>query len=81
MAQMRRVLNLPLVVMHKRRTDFSTTETTHVVGDIQGRRPIMIDDVMAGGSVLKWNALYDAGGKACFAIAWVLLRNQAAGAH
>lgn len=65
------LLDLPLVVMHKRRTDFSTTETTHVVGDIEGRRPIIIDDVMAGGSVLKQiDALYDAGavGKACFAI-------------
>jgi len=65
------LLNLPLVVMHKRRTDFTTTETTHVVGDIEGRRPIIIDDVMAGGSVLKQvDALYDAGaaGKACFAI-------------
>jgi ribose-phosphate pyrophosphokinase len=65
------LLNLPLVVMHKRRTSFSSTETTHVVGDIQGRRPIIIDDVMAGGSVLKQiDALYDQGaeGKACFAI-------------
>ncbi|MBW7885840.1 MAG: ribose-phosphate diphosphokinase [Caldilineaceae bacterium] len=65
------LLNLPLVVMHKRRTSFTTTETTHVVGDIEGRRPIIIDDVMAGGSVLKQiDALYDAGaeGKACFAI-------------
>ncbi|MFO7632812.1 MAG: ribose-phosphate diphosphokinase [Caldilinea sp.] len=65
------LLNLPLVVMHKRRTDFTTTETTHVVGDIQGRRPIIIDDVMAGGSVLKQvDALYEAGaeGKACFAV-------------
>jgi ribose-phosphate pyrophosphokinase len=65
------LLNLPLVVMHKRRTSFSDTETTHVVGDIQGRRPIIIDDVMAGGSVLKQiDALYDNGakGKACFAV-------------
>lgn len=64
-------LNLPLVVMHKRRTSFSSTETTHVVGDIQGRRPIIIDDVMAGGSVLKQiDALYEQGaeGKACFAV-------------
>lgn len=64
-------LNLPLVVMHKRRTSFSATETTHVVGDIEGRRPIIIDDIMAGGSVLKQvDALYDAGaeGKACFAV-------------
>jgi len=65
------LLNLPLVVMHKRRTSFSTTETTHVVGDIEGRRPIIIDDLMAGGSVLKQvNALYDAGaeGRAVFSI-------------
>jgi ribose-phosphate pyrophosphokinase len=64
-------LNLPLVVMHKRRTSSSSTETTHVVGDIQGRRPIIIDDVMAGGSVLKQiDALYKQGaeGKACFAV-------------
>lgn len=65
------LLNLPLVVMHKRRTSFSNTETTHVVGDIEGRRPIIIDDVMAGGSVLKQvEALYanGAAGKACFAV-------------
>ncbi len=56
------LLNLPLVVMHKRRTSLSTTETTHVVGDIVGRRPIVIDDIVAGGSVLKQiDALYDAG--------------------
>jgi ribose-phosphate pyrophosphokinase len=46
-------LNLPLVVLHKRRTNFNSTETTHVVGDIKGRRPITIDDLMAGGSVRK----------------------------
>ncbi|CAN5836030.1 ribose-phosphate pyrophosphokinase [soil metagenome] len=65
------LLNLPLVVMHKRRSSFDSTETTHVVGDIVGRRPIIIDDVMAGGSVLKQiDALYDNGatGKAYFAI-------------
>ena len=65
------LLNLPLVVMHKRRTSFSNTETTHVVGDIQGRRPIIIDDLMAGGSVLKQiDALYDRGaeGRACFSV-------------
>ena len=65
------LLNLPLVVMHKRRTSFSDTETTHIVGDIEGRRPIVIDDIMAGGSVLKQlDALYDSGatGLACFAI-------------
>ena len=65
------LLNLPLVVMHKRRTSFSATETTHVVGEIQGRRPIIIDDIMAGGSVLNQvDALYEKGavGEAYFAV-------------
>jgi ribose-phosphate pyrophosphokinase len=55
------ITNLPLVVMHKRRTDLDT-RTTHVVGDIAGRRPIIIDDLMASGSVLKQiDALYERG--------------------
>lgn len=58
------ILNLPLVVMHKRRTSPTETHTTHVVGDIRGRRPIIIDDVMSSGSVLKQiDALYEAGAK------------------
>jgi ribose-phosphate pyrophosphokinase len=64
-------LNLPLVLMHKRRSSFSQTLTTHVVGNIQGRQPIVIDDLVAGGSVLKQiDALYQAGavGKTFFAI-------------
>lgn len=66
-----KTLHLPLVVMQKRRTSFSEAETVHVVGDIRGRRPIVIDDLVAGGSVLKQiDALYDKGavGKTCFAI-------------
>jgi ribose-phosphate pyrophosphokinase len=65
------ILNLPLVVMHKRRTSFSSTQTTHVVGDIVGRRPIVIDDIVAGGSVLKQiDTLYEAGaeGRTIFSI-------------
>lgn len=70
------LLNLPLVVMHKRRTSVSRTETTHVVGDISGRRPIIIDDLLAGGSVLRQiDALYDRGatGKAYFSITHPIL--------
>ena len=70
------LLNLPLVVMHKRRTSISHTETTHVVGDISGRRPIIIDDLLAGGSVLRQiDALYDRGatGKAYFSITHPIL--------
>ena len=65
------LLNLPLVVMHKRRTSATETHTTHVVGDVRGRRPIIIDDVMSSGSVLKQiDALYEAGatGKAYFCV-------------
>jgi len=68
-------LNLPLVVMHKRR-NLNEVTTTHVVGDIQGRRPIIIDDLMAGGSVLKQiDALYTAGaeGEAYFSVTHPLL--------
>ncbi len=63
--------NLPLVVMHKRRTSPSEAHTTHVVGDISGRCPIVIDDLMASGSVLRQlDALYEAGavGKAYFSV-------------
>jgi len=74
------VLNLPLVVMHKRRTGFSKVETTHVVGDIQGRRPIVIDDLIAGGSVLKQiDALYEGGaeGQAYFSVTHPVLLQSA----
>ena len=73
-------LNLELVVMHKRRTGFSNVETTHVVGDIRGRRPIIIDDMMASGSVLKQiDALYDRGasGRAVFSVTHPVLLPQA----
>ncbi len=65
------LLNLPLVIMHKRRTSFNDTVTTQVVGDIEGRRPIVIDDLMAGGSVMRQiDVLYERGavGKACFSV-------------
>ncbi len=45
-------LHLPLAVMHKRRKSFEAAEVTHVVGDIKDKIPIIIDDVIAGGSVL-----------------------------
>jgi ribose-phosphate pyrophosphokinase len=45
------MLKLPLVVMEKRR-EGGTVRVTHIVGDIRDRIPIIIDDVIAGGSVL-----------------------------
>ena len=70
-------LNLPLVVMHTRR-NFQEKKviTTHVVGDIVGKRPILIDDVIAGGSILdQLDGLYENGaeGKAVFSITHPIL--------
>ena len=73
-------LNLPLVVMQKRRDNQNNVTTTHVVGDIFGRRPIVIDDLIAGGSVLKQiDALYEQGaiGKTCLAITHPVLLPKA----
>jgi ribose-phosphate pyrophosphokinase len=57
-------LGLPLVVMHKRRLGFSETRTTTVVGDIQDKTAIIIDDMIAGGSVLdQIPALIEAGAR------------------
>jgi ribose-phosphate pyrophosphokinase len=57
-------LGLPLVVMHKRRISFSETKTATVVGDVQDKTVILIDDMIAGGSVLdQIPALLEAGAK------------------
>ncbi len=53
---------LPLAVIHKRREGFSDVKVTQLVGDVRGRNPIVIDDVMAGGSVLnELDALFERG--------------------
>jgi ribose-phosphate pyrophosphokinase len=57
-------LGLPLVLMHKRRESFERTKVSHVVGDIKDKIPIIIDDVIAGGSVLdEVNELVAAGAR------------------
>lgn len=70
------LLDLPLVIMHKRRSSPTDVKTTHIVGDISGHRPIIVDDLIAGGSVLKQiDDLYEHGakGKACLAITHPIL--------
>jgi ribose-phosphate pyrophosphokinase len=58
------ILGLPLVVMHKRREGDNKVDVSHVVGDIQGKVPIIIDDVIAGGSVLdEVDKLIEAGAR------------------
>jgi ribose-phosphate pyrophosphokinase len=46
-------LNVKLVIMQKRRDSFERTETTHVVGDVRDKIPIVIDDLVGSGSVLR----------------------------
>jgi ribose-phosphate pyrophosphokinase len=47
-----RLLGLDLVLMHKRRLDASSVETV-AIGDIRDRTPLIFDDIIASGSVLK----------------------------
>jgi ribose-phosphate pyrophosphokinase len=57
-------LGLPLVVMQKRRDTFRQVTTTHLVGDVQGKIPILIDDIVASGSVLdQIPVLFDHGAR------------------
>jgi ribose-phosphate pyrophosphokinase len=59
-----RQLDLPLAVMYKRRTKEGDVQVMNVAGDIAGRTPIVIDDVIAAGSVLtQLPALIEAGAK------------------
>ncbi len=71
---------LPLAVIHKRRESFSETKVAQLVGDVRGHQPIIIDDIMAGGSVVKeLDALYENGavGEAYFAITHPVLLPKA----
>lgn len=57
------ILDLPLVVMQKRR-EGPHVRVTHLAGDIRERIPILIDDVIAGGSTLdEIPALLQAGAR------------------
>ncbi|MCC7353398.1 MAG: ribose-phosphate diphosphokinase [Anaerolineae bacterium] len=57
-------LGLPLVLMYKRHVDGGGVRVTHVVGDIKDRIPIVIDDVIAGGSIIdELPALVEAGAR------------------
>ncbi len=44
-------LDLPMAVLYKRRLG-SDVKVTHVAGDIAGRTPIIIDDIIASGSMI-----------------------------
>jgi len=57
-------LGLPIAFMHKRRTGFTTSKVLSLVGDLKDRIPIVVDDVISGGSVLSQiPALLEAGAR------------------
>lgn len=50
------LLELPMALMHKRRAGVGGTDVevkAEIVGDVRGRTPIIIDDLIASGSIYK----------------------------
>lgn len=47
-------LDLPVALMNKRRPKHNEAEITHVIGDVQGKIPIIIEDMIdTGGTIVK----------------------------
>lgn len=46
-------LNLPLAMLYKRRTSPTDTEVTHVIGDVEGKRPIIMDDMISTAGTMR----------------------------
>lgn len=48
------LLQLPIAILHKRRADGENVEIAAVIGDVRGRTPIIVDDIIAtGGTILE----------------------------
>jgi ribose-phosphate pyrophosphokinase len=61
----------PLAIVDKRRTDMNVAEVMNVVGDVQGKTCLIIDDIIdtAGTLVKTVDALYGAGAASVYACA------------
>ena len=46
-------LDLPLAMLYKRRTSPTETQVTHVIGEVEGLRPIMIDDMISTAGTMR----------------------------
>ncbi|HWK88468.1 MAG TPA: ribose-phosphate diphosphokinase, partial [Longimicrobium sp.] len=72
-------LDLPLAVLHKRRESGTETRVTHLVGHVEGRTCVLIDDMISTGGTLveSVDALRDAGAAGFLVAAThgLLLRN------
>jgi ribose-phosphate pyrophosphokinase len=64
-------LEVPLAIVDKRRTDMNVTEVMNVIGDVEGRTCLILDDIIdtAGTLVGTVEALYDQGAKKVYACA------------
>jgi ribose-phosphate pyrophosphokinase len=64
-------MQAPLAIVDKRRTDLNVTEVMNVIGDVQGRTCLIIDDIIdtAGTLVKTVQALHDAGAIKVYAAA------------
>ena len=48
------LLQLPIAILHKRRANGENVEIAAVIGDVRGRTPIIVDDIIAtGGTILE----------------------------
>ncbi len=64
-------MNAALAIVDKRRTDMNVTEVMHVIGDVDGRSCLIIDDIIdtAGTLVKTVSALLEAGARQVYACA------------
>ncbi|HTW78783.1 MAG TPA: ribose-phosphate pyrophosphokinase [Terracidiphilus sp.] len=64
-------MEVPLAIVDKRRTDMNVAEVMHVVGDVNGKTCLIIDDIIdtAGTLVKTVDALYASGASSVYACA------------
>jgi ribose-phosphate pyrophosphokinase len=64
-------VGVPLAIVDKRRTDMNVTEVMHVIGDVNGKTCLILDDIVdtAGTLVKTVDALYTNGAKSVYACA------------
>ena len=48
-----RLLNLPIAILHKRRASAREVAIAAVIGDVRGKTPIIVDDIIATGGTIR----------------------------
>jgi ribose-phosphate pyrophosphokinase len=48
-----RLLNLPIAILHKRRASAREVAIAAVIGDVRGKSPIIVDDIVATGGTIR----------------------------